>query len=152
MAGGYGRGEKFGEKALYSVLVITMLSGIILEVLSSVECLALGSKGSQTQIFRSQSVHQTLSSAWIANEMRRWRRLPCLPSPRAAHAMSAPHTRKRMHKRPPRLIVLREVLKCVRAITRVAGKLYVAGGLGLKEPKEPDIVWVLSLHSPTHRC
>ncbi|CAE7510026.1 cobB [Symbiodinium microadriaticum] len=61
VAGGYGRGEKFGEK-----------------VLSSVECLALGSKG--------------------------WRRLPCLPSPRAAHAMSA-----------------------------VAGKLYVAGGLGLKD-------------------
>ena len=53
-----------------------------------------------------------------------------------------------MHKRPPRLIVLREVLKCMRAITRVAGKLYVAGGLGLKEPKEPDIVWVVSLHSP----
>ncbi|CAE6932876.1 cobB [Symbiodinium sp. CCMP2456] len=61
VAGGYGRGEKFGEK-----------------VLSSVECLALGSKG--------------------------WRRLPCLPSPRAAHAMSA-----------------------------VAGKLYVAGGLGLED-------------------
>mmetsp|Transcript_52958 Transcript_52958/g.73446 ORF Transcript_52958/g.73446 Transcript_52958/m.73446 type:complete len:418 (+) Transcript_52958:44-1297(+) len=48
------------------------------KVLSSVECLALGEKG--------------------------WRRLPCLPTPRAAHAMSA-----------------------------VAGKLYVAGGHGLED-------------------
>ena len=49
VAGGYGRGEKFGEKALYSVLV-RCFQALFLEVLSSVECLALGSKGSQTQI------------------------------------------------------------------------------------------------------